>query len=166
MKCKMSWKLVLLCILKIDVSWLTLQIEVLHHGSWSVLQYSLLDQARGHQYWQLDLQTALSFLHCHSLRQFSHWGGQTVLWRPNQLSGNEIPKNPPKNPIYSHFFIPFYLHNFWTTMQITLFENYSKCRIWIFYFGIFYQFLSYYNWIIWHFPSIIVLIYQSGNRKL
>ena len=96
MKCKMSWKLVLLCILKIDVSWLTLQIEVLHHGSWSVLQYSLLDQARGHQYWQLDLQTALSFLHCHSLRQFSHWGGQTVLWRPNQLSGNEIPKNPPK----------------------------------------------------------------------
>ena len=105
MKCKMSWKLVLLCILKIDVSWLTLQIEVLHHGSWSVLQYSLLDQARGHQYWQLDLQTALSFLHCHSLRQFSHWGGQTVLWRPNQLSGNEIPKNPPKNPIYSFLFL-------------------------------------------------------------
>ena len=75
-----------------------------------------------------------------------------------------FPKIPKKSDLL--IFIPFYLHNFWTTMQITLFENYSKCRIWIFYFGIFYQFLSYYNWIIWHFPSIIVLICQSGNRKL
>ena len=35
-------------------------------------------------------------------------------------------------------------------VEITMFENYSKCRILIlFNFGIFHQFLSYYNWPVW-----------------
>ena len=32
-------------------------------------------------------------------------------------------------------------------------------------FGIFHQFLFYYNWIIWHFPSIFVLFFSDKHHK-
>ena len=61
-----------------------------------------------------------------------------------------FPKIPKKSDLL--IFIPFYLHNFWTTMQITLFENYSKCRISIFEF--------------WRFPPIFVRLVTLFDRKL
>ena len=143
MKCKMSRKLCSLHISwRLMSSWLTLQIEyfiIMALEVFSSIRYWIKPEDISIDNWIFKLHYKFST---------AILLGSSAIGVAKQYFGDPIncqvmrfPKIPQKIR-FTHIFIPFYLHNFWTTMQITLFENYSKCRIWIFYFGIFYQFLS------------------------